>query len=72
MVFTIVAALALRVMLVRENNRRDKDALVAPRVTQSEYTSEKASASQASLAEGIMHVDRDLTDWEDATFRYSL
>lgn len=74
MVFTIVASVGLRVMLSRENTRRDKDALAIPRA-QSEYTSEKASdiaASQTSIIEGVMHVDKDLTDWEDPSFRYSL
>ena len=28
--------------------------------------------SQTSVVEGVMQVDRDLTDWEDRGFRYSL
>lgn len=74
MAFTIAASLVLRVILSRENSRRDKIALASPH-TQQVYASEKASdmaASQTSVAEGIMHVDRDLTDWEDPNFRYSL
>lgn len=74
MVFTILASFVLRFILQRENSRRDKEALITPH-THPGTTSEKSSeivASQVSLPEGIMHVDRDLTDWEDKTFRYSL
>ena len=74
MVFTIVSSLSLRVALSLENRRRDKEALLAPRM-RPEPTSEKGSDAldgQNSIIEGIMHVDRDLTDWEDTSFRYSL
>ncbi|EKM54882.1 uncharacterized protein PHACADRAFT_96377 [Phanerochaete carnosa HHB-10118-sp] len=80
MVFTIVAALVLRVAWAHENARRDKDALVRTLSGRPEGSSEKireadlgsSSGSQTSVVEGIMHVDRDLTDWEDRSFRYSL
>lgn len=78
MIFTIVASLLLRVLWARENARRDKDALVlSPQLGTSSPRREKQidrvdSASEASMLEGVMHVDRDLTDWEDKSFRYSL
>lgn len=58
-------------MLARENIRRDKNALANPLENLSEKASDKM-ASQTSILEGIMHVDKDLTDWEDTSFRYSL
>ncbi|PSR72625.1 hypothetical protein PHLCEN_2v11509 [Hermanssonia centrifuga] len=74
MVFTIVSALLLRLILARENARRDKDALASP-PTPTEGSSEKIHdviGTRNKSFEGIMHVDRDLTDWEDRSFRYSL
>ncbi|THG96701.1 hypothetical protein EW026_g5177 [Hermanssonia centrifuga] len=74
MVFTIVSALLLRLILARENARRDKDALASP-PTPTEGSSEKihdVMGTRIKSFEGIMHVDRDLTDWEDRSFRYSL
>lgn len=77
MIFTILASLLLRVVWARENARRDKDALVSPpRLSMSTPQREKIdrvdSGSEASILEGVMHIDRDLTDWEDRSFRYSL
>ncbi len=84
MAFTVVSSLILRIMLARENARRDKDALASsvaiasPRelpTPVSEKASEVASSEKSDSAsyEGIlMHLDKDLTDWEDKSFRYSL
>ncbi len=83
MAFTMVSSLILRIMLARENARRDKDALASsaamasPRelpVPVSEKASEAESSEKSDSAsyEGIMHLDKDLTDWEDKSFRYSL
>ncbi|GJE90153.1 hypothetical protein PsYK624_062780 [Phanerochaete sordida] len=78
MVFTIVAALVLRVLWARENARRDKDALALAGRPESSYEKVGEASlggslgSSASVLEGVMHVDRDLTDWEDKSFRYLL
>lgn len=102
MVFTILAALALRLAWARENARRDKDALAASlpgrpesfeRLSRADFAhgdlaklreaglgtpsgslrgSMSLRGSQTSVVEGVMQVDRDLTDWEDRGFRYSL
>ncbi|KAI0818858.1 MFS general substrate transporter [Irpex lacteus] len=83
MAFTMVSSLVLRILLARENARRDKDALASsaamasPRelpIPVSEKASEVESSEKSDSAsyEGIMHLDKDLTDWEDKTFRYSL
>lgn len=83
MAFTMVSSLILRIMLARENARRDKNslassaAMVPPRELPAPV-SEKASEVESSVKtdsasyEGIMHLDKDLTDWEDKSFRYSL
>ena len=88
MVFTVVAAVFLGVMLALENRRRDREAGIAPaqpatvapgvaseKEQEQEHDAEKhaylADDSDSSV-EGLMHVDRDLTDWEDRTFRYAL
>ena len=80
MVFTIIASLVLRVVWARENARRDKDAMASsiPGRPESSFDEIKEevlgskAGSQSSILEGMMQVDRDLTDWEDKTFRYSL
>ena len=87
MCFTVVAAAFMGIMLARENTRRDRltpsISRPAPSTPQpSSHTSEKhdeaekyaeagISGSNGSV-EGLMHVDRDLTDWEDTSFRYLL
>ena len=81
MVFTVVAALVLRIAWARENARRNKDAMASsiPGRPESSFDEVKEKVlgsrigSQSSiLPEGVMHIDKDLTDWEDKSFRYSL
>ena len=80
MVFTVIASLVLRFVWARENARRDKDALATSLPGRLESSYEKVQeagmanlhGSQTTILEGIMHIDRDLTDWEDRSFRYSL
>jgi hypothetical protein len=79
MVFTIVASLVLRSLWARENSKRDKDAMASsiPRRPESPFDEIKeevlgSAESRPSILEGVMHVDKDLTDWEDKNFRYSL
>ncbi|KAI0083981.1 MFS general substrate transporter [Irpex rosettiformis] len=83
MSFTMVSAVVLRILLARENARRDKNALATrpPVTVPSELVSpvsEKASVTESAEKpesagfEGIMYVDKDLTDWEDKSFRYTL
>ncbi|KAI0685496.1 MFS general substrate transporter [Cytidiella melzeri] len=72
MSLTMLASCVLRVMLSRENARRDRTSQGALNTA---YDTEKASdidVNEDGSFEGIMHVDKDLTDWEDASFRYSL
>ena len=78
MVFTILAALVLRVLWARENARRNKDALAStvpaarPESVWAKEGGGGSQGSQTSVLDGVMQVDRDLTDWDDRTFRYSL
>lgn len=87
MSFTMVSAMVLRVILARENARRDKDALAcatppvptAPSVLVSP-ASEKASSvvestekPESTSYEGRpIAGNKDLTDREDKSFRYTL
>ena len=79
--------MALRVVLARENARRDKDALAcatppaptttsvlispvsekAPSVTESTEKPESTTYEGKTVASS-----KDLTDWEDQSFRYTL
>jgi hypothetical protein len=79
MAFTILSSLVLRTALSRENSRRDKAALASPTSSLSQdaqdYVAEKDSElekGEDSHAEGLVSVDRDLTDWENKSFRYAL
>ena len=87
MCLTIVAAAVMYVLLRMENARRDRvygapSPVPATPVVEKEHPHDHDGEKQApSLAdvttggdsiEGLMHVDRDLTDLEDQSFRYSL
>jgi hypothetical protein len=79
MAFTILSSLVLRTALSRENSRRDKATLASPTSSLSQdaqdYVAEKDSElekGEDSHAEGLVSVDRDLTDWENKSFRYAL
>lgn len=79
MACTMLASFVLRFLWAHENARRDKDALASPVPARPESvwgTVKEGAAgsqgSQTSVFDGAMQVDRDLTDWEDRTFRYSL
>ena len=80
----MVSAMVLRVILARENARRDKDALAcatppapsvlispvsekAPSVTESTEKPESTTYEGKTFASS-----KDLTDWEDKSFRYTL
>ncbi|KZO89503.1 MFS general substrate transporter, partial [Calocera viscosa TUFC12733] len=75
MCFTVVASLILRIAWARENRRRD--ALPPPVRDEHEGTEkvgEQTGRTETDFdsADGIMHVEKDLTDWENTAFRYSL
>jgi hypothetical protein len=78
MSFTIVSSVVLRFLLSRENARRDKAALISPAPSLpnnlQEYAPEKELElrTEESSLEDVMNVDKDLTDWEDKSFRYAL
>lgn len=86
MCFTIVAAVFMGTMLALENRQRDREAAVssstptsAPELGKTgeplQAVNEKIMGEgheRESSVEGLLHVDRDLTDWEDRSFRYTL
>ncbi|KAI0684268.1 MFS general substrate transporter [Cytidiella melzeri] len=75
MVLTIISSFVLRILLSRENARRDRDALALHAEVSENVTHEKGSDIDVNgddSLEGIMHIDKDLTDWEDQSFRYTL
>ncbi|KZT50798.1 hypothetical protein CALCODRAFT_504295 [Calocera cornea HHB12733] len=77
MCFTILSSLALRLMWARENRRRDALPPVASEEQEQEgreKVGEETGRTETDFGstEGVMHVERDLTDWENGRFRYSL
>lgn len=80
MIFTIITSLVLRIVWARENTRRDQASSVCPAsgphksAAGEEKEGEIAGprGSRVNVLDSAVPADRDLTDWEDQSFRYSL
>ena len=76
MCLTIGAAAVMGMLLATENRGRDRTQGSSGGTGTLEKEGEKhanvVADEKDGSVEGLMHVDRDLTDWEDQTFRYSL
>ncbi|EJT96617.1 MFS general substrate transporter [Dacryopinax primogenitus] len=74
MSFTIFGSALLAVTWARENARRDRLPPPEREEEGTEKVGEQTGRTETDFgsADGIMHVEKDRTDWENLAFRYSL